>query len=151
MVRLVLVCLLAACSDSGSSTVDGAMTSDSPANDGAMMVDADPSCALGDDFAGSTLDPCWSVLNGGANPIVQIAQTGGALHLQAISGVDRRWYNGGTGALVYQTVMAWNFKVTTTVRPRKRTDATLRRRSTCTSVVSCCAIHRRRAARRRTT
>lgn len=110
----------AACSDPSGAIGDGAIGDGSAAD---AMIDADPSCPFSDDFAGSALGSCWSVMNGGGSPIIQITQTGGALHLQAISGADRRWYNGGTGSLVYQTVTAWNFKVTTTVHPRKRTDA----------------------------
>jgi hypothetical protein len=118
-----VVVLVTACGDSGGTTSDAATSGDGPLPDNAMMIDADPSCAFSDDFAGSQLSSCWTVMNGGASPIIQLSQAGGALHLQAISGSDRRWYNGGTGSLVYQTVTAWNFKVTTTVHPRKRTDS----------------------------
>jgi hypothetical protein len=126
--RFAVACVACiACGDSGGTSADAAMgdgaTSDGATTDGAPIIDADPSCMFSDDFAGASLSSCWTVMNGGANPIIQITQTGGALHLQAISGADRRWYNGGTGSLVYQTVTAWNFKITTTVHPRKRTDS----------------------------
>jgi hypothetical protein len=48
--------------------------------------------------------------------------TGGALHLQAIQGQAGVWYQGSTKSLVYQLISG-DFMVTTTARPRKRTDA----------------------------
>ena len=119
----MLVIAASGCSDANTMSVDAAGGDGAP-SDTAPMVDADPSCSFTDDFTGAQLSACWTVMNGGANPIVEIAQTGGALHLRAISGADRRWYNGGTGSLVYQLVTARRFIVTTTVHPRKRTDAT---------------------------
>lgn len=122
---LAVACVVCvACGDSGGTSTDGAVDHDARIDGPSdSSVDADPSCMVSDDFSGPQLGACWSIMNGGADPIIEISQTAGALHLQAISGADRRWYNGGTGSLVYQTIAAWNFKVTTTVHPRKRTDA----------------------------
>jgi hypothetical protein len=83
-------------------------------------------CTTGfsDSFGGSALDPCWSVLNGpgSATPIIDVSVTGGALHLTAIPNHDGVWFQGSTRSLVYKTLAANRFKVTTTAHPRKRTD-----------------------------
>jgi hypothetical protein len=80
-------------------------------------------CAFSDDFEAAALDPCWSTLNGTpAAPLVEIEQTGGVLHLRAVSGQNGVWYQGATKSLVYKLVTG-NFKITTTAHPRKRTNA----------------------------
>jgi len=85
------------------------------------IADHQSLAGLSDDFNGTQLDPSWTVLNA---PLLQIAVSGGALHLQAIPGQDGVWFQGSTKTLVYKLVTASNFKVTTTARPRKRTDPT---------------------------
>jgi hypothetical protein len=103
----------------------GAADASSPPDAPAVEYDASTACSFSDDFGGSALDPCWSVLNGSgsASPLIQVAVSGGALHLQAIPGQDGVWYQGSTKALVYKLVTGNRFKVTTTARPRKRTDS----------------------------
>jgi hypothetical protein len=86
-------------------------------------LDAGPCATFSDDFSGNQLDPCWQILNGpNGNPLIDISVTGGALHLQAIPGQSGVWFQGSTESLVYKEVTADHFKVTTTARPRKRTD-----------------------------
>jgi hypothetical protein len=74
---------------------------------------------LDDDFSGSQLDPSWSNLRPG---VVSVAVTGGALHLRSVQGQNAVWFNTSTETLIYKLVASSNFKVTTTARPRKRTD-----------------------------
>jgi hypothetical protein len=91
-------------------------------------TDAPAGCAskpYSDDFSGTMLDPCWTVLNGSASsPFIMTYETNGALHLQAMPTPDGVWYQGSTKSLVYKLVTAMRFKLTTTVHPRKRTDMT---------------------------
>jgi hypothetical protein len=77
--------------------------------------------SLSDEFTGTALDPSWSVLN---PQFLGISVSGGQLHLAAVPGQDSVWFATSTKALVYKLVTASNFKVTTTVFPRKRTDPT---------------------------
>ncbi len=80
------------------------------------------SCTFSDDFAGASLDPCWSILNGSSSsPLIDIMQSSGALHLQAIQTQNGVWYQGSTKSLVFQTLTG-DFKVTTTAHPRKRSN-----------------------------
>lgn len=80
-------------------------------------------CAFSDDFESASLDPCWSTLNGtSASPLIELEQTGGALHLRAINGQSGVWYQGATKSLVFKLITG-NFKVTTIAHPRKRTNA----------------------------
>jgi hypothetical protein len=82
------------------------------------------SCGFSDEFEAASLDPCWTTLNGTPSaPLIQIAATGGALHLQANDGQNGVWYAGSTKALVYKLVTG-DFRVTTTAHPRKRTNVT---------------------------
>jgi hypothetical protein len=72
---------------------------------------------LSDDFCCSdSLDPSWALLNASK---FNVAVHDGALHLLPTQA--SLWFNGITGALVWKEVTG-NFKVTATVRPRKRTD-----------------------------
>jgi hypothetical protein len=102
--------------DTGGSTT---------ATDGGADVAA--GCAgFSDDFSGTTLDPCWTTLNGAgsSNPLLLPYLSNGALHLQAEPTPDGVWFQGSTRSMVYKVVTAMRFKVTTTVHPRKRTDPT---------------------------
>lgn len=108
-------------SNGGSSNNAGSST------DGGMPTDggAGPGCSSFDDtFAGTTLDPCWSVLNGTPQaPLIDVSVSGGALHLVAQGNLNGVWYQGSTQSLVYKLVAESGFKVTTTVHPRKATNA----------------------------
>jgi hypothetical protein len=90
---------------------------------------ATTNCASGfsDDFSSSTLNSCWTILNGTnpTSPLITVSVTGGALHLQAINGQSGVWFQGGTQSLVYKLLTGRHFKVTTTAHPRKRTDLTM--------------------------
>jgi hypothetical protein len=72
---------------------------------------------LSDDFCCTdSLDPSWALLNASK---FNVAVHDGALHLLPTQA--SLWFNGIGGALVWKEVTG-NFKVTATVRPRKRTD-----------------------------
>jgi hypothetical protein len=88
---------------------------------GAAVAAPGDLASLDDEFAGTALDPSWSVLN---PQLLSISESGGQLHLQAVPGQDSVWLSASTKELVYKLVTATNFKVTTTVFPRKRTDPT---------------------------
>lgn len=111
-------------SSTGGSSTGGTGGSSSGGNAGASAGGTGgTSCAFSDDFEGATLDACWTTLNGTPSaPLIQIAQSGGALQLTANDGQNGVWYNGSTKSLVYKLVTG-DFKVTTTARPRKRTNA----------------------------
>jgi hypothetical protein len=99
---------------SGGADTGGPGTGGQPADAGACTG------AFSDDFAGTTLDPCWTTLNGtAAAPLIDVSVSGGALHLAARNNQNGVWYQGSTKSLVYRTVSATRFKVTTTAHPRK--------------------------------
>jgi hypothetical protein len=62
------------------------------------------------------LDPTWLEFH---TENVDVVVKGGALHL--VPHVYELWYNGIVGPLLYKTVQG-DFKVTSTVHPRKRTN-----------------------------
>jgi hypothetical protein len=78
---------------------------------------AAPLASLSDDFAGSALDASWSTINGDK---IAVRLLGGSLHVQPTQSL--LWFNRSQGALIYKNVTG-NFKVTTTVHPRKRSAA----------------------------
>lgn len=115
-------------SEGGSATAAGSANGGS-SNDGgtptAGGADPGPDCSsFNDTFAGTSLDPCWSVLNGTPQaPLIGVSVSGGALHLVAQGNLNGVWYQGSTKSLVFKLVTESAFKVTTTVRPRKATNA----------------------------
>lgn len=111
---------------SAGSANGGSANNAGTSNDGGTPGEggAGPACSFDDTFAGTTLDPCWSVLNGTQQaPLISVNVSGGALHLVAQGNLNGVWYQGSTKSLVYKQVSESAFKVTTTVRPRKATNA----------------------------
>ncbi|MET0795549.1 MAG: hypothetical protein ABW061_28780 [Polyangiaceae bacterium] len=81
-------------------------------------------CTPSDEFDGSTLSSCWQILNGSAaSPLIELAVTGGALRLSALGNQGGVWYGGATKSLVYQSISAPAFKLTTSAHSRKASDA----------------------------
>ncbi|MFO0616187.1 MAG: hypothetical protein U0414_26575 [Polyangiaceae bacterium] len=145
----MIVSLLVACDDATGSGAGGASASSGSVGStqastgqassgqgttGATSSGATSSASTGtgmgcpllvDTFDGAALSPCWTALNGpgSASPLFSVALASGALHLVATNGASGVWYQGSTKSLLYQTVAADHFKVTTTVHPRKRTNA----------------------------
>lgn len=71
---------------------------------------------LSDDFCSNELDASWNVLNASK---FDLTVRDGALHL--VPNQSLLWFNNSTGAFVWKPVTG-DFKVTSTVRPRKRSD-----------------------------
>jgi hypothetical protein len=69
--------------------------------------------ALSDNFAGSSLDPAWSVVN---PQDVSLSVASGSLTMQLTHGV--LWFNASRGVLVYKLVTG-DFAATTTAHARK--------------------------------
>jgi hypothetical protein len=135
---LFLSLLSTACSSPNDQGMDGSAPSDSsmPAMDSSSaamdstamdvldtgMADSAGCMGFSDDFGTSPLDPCWSVLN---KPLIDLSLTNGALHLRAVNGMNGVWYQGSTKSLVWKSLAANRFVITTTARPRKRTDGNM--------------------------
>jgi len=110
---------------SGGRGTGGATGTGGLRDAGGDTTTACSSNVYGDDFSGTQLDPCWTVLNGDSStPLITWSISNGSLHLTAQPTPDGVWYQGSTRSLIYKTVTAMRFKVTTTVHPRKRTDLT---------------------------
>jgi hypothetical protein len=121
-------CAPRATSDASPESEHGAEMGPSRVDGGTNPIEASTSCATGftDLFAGPSVDPCWMALNGTpAAPLVDVAISGGALHLRSIVGAPGLWFNDGTGALIYKLLTASDFVVTTMVHPRKRSNGSL--------------------------
>ena len=106
-----------------NSAGSGGANAGSGSDPGGATGDAGASgCSPSDEFEGDALDACWLTLNGtAAMPLIQIAETGGALRLSAHGSQNGVWYGGATKSLVYQLVSQPRFTLTTAAHPRKVT------------------------------